>query len=173
MALGDLLSRRTRRTSQQVPNGPHSSRIPNTTATLRAQHEGTPEPEPRGFQVGECSFPGLPLHVFTHHPSTLLLCSLHEQIKLGSIPQDQGQDHALNWAGNLTPTPGSVQFSHSVVSNSATTWTAARQASLSITNSLSLLKLVSIESVMPSNHLILSSPSPPTLNLSQHQGLFK
>ena len=34
-------------------------------------------------------------------------------------------------------------------------WTAARQASLSITNSRSLLKLMSIESVMPSNHLIL------------------
>ena len=34
-------------------------------------------------------------------------------------------------------------------------WTAARQASLSITNSWSLLKLMSIESVMPSNHLIL------------------
>ena len=36
-----------------------------------------------------------------------------------------------------------------------TPWTVARQASLSITNSRSLLKLVSIESVMPSNHLIL------------------
>ena len=36
----------------------------------------------------------------------------------------------------------------------ATPWTAARQASLSITNSWSLLKLMSIESVMPSNHLI-------------------
>ena len=40
----------------------------------------------------------------------------------------------------------------------ATTWTAARQASLSITNSQSLLKLVSIESVMQSNHLILCHP---------------
>ena len=37
-------------------------------------------------------------------------------------------------------------------------WTAARQASLSITNSQSLLKLMSIESVMPSNHLILCCP---------------
>ena len=37
----------------------------------------------------------------------------------------------------------------------AITWTAAHQASLSITNSRSLLKLMSIESVMPSNHLIL------------------
>ena len=40
----------------------------------------------------------------------------------------------------------------------ATPWTAARQASLSITNSRSLLELMSIESVMPSNHLILFPP---------------
>ena len=39
-----------------------------------------------------------------------------------------------------------------------TPWTAGRQASLSITNSQSLLKLMSIESVMPSNHLILCHP---------------
>ena len=39
-----------------------------------------------------------------------------------------------------------------------TPWTAARQASLSITNSQSLLKLMSVESVMPSNHLILCHP---------------
>ena len=52
----------------------------------------------------------------------------------------------------------SVQFSHSVVSNSATPWIAAHQASLSITNSWSLLRLVSIESVMPSSHLILCRP---------------
>ena len=40
----------------------------------------------------------------------------------------------------------------------ATPWTAALQASLSITNSRSLLKLMSFESVMPSNHLILCGP---------------
>ena len=40
----------------------------------------------------------------------------------------------------------------------ATPWTTAHQASLSITNSWSLLKLMSIESVMPSNHLILCHP---------------
>ena len=48
----------------------------------------------------------------------------------------------------------SVQFSCSVWLF-ATAWTAARQASLSITNSRSSLKLMSIELVMPSNHLIL------------------
>ena len=49
-------------------------------------------------------------------------------------------------------------FSHTVVSACATPWTAACQASLSITNSQSLLKLMSIVSVMPSNHLILCHP---------------
>ena len=52
----------------------------------------------------------------------------------------------------------SVQFSPSVVSIFVTPWTAAHQASLSITNFQSLLKLMSIESVMPSNHLILCCP---------------
>ena len=49
-----------------------------------------------------------------------------------------------------------------------TPWIAARQASLSITNSQSSLRLTSIKSVMPSSHLILSSPSPPAPNPSQH-----
>ena len=50
------------------------------------------------------------------------------------------------------------QFSRSVMSDSVTSWTAAYQASLSITNSRSLPKLMSIESVMPSSHLILCHP---------------
>ena len=45
-----------------------------------------------------------------------------------------------------------------MVSNSVTPWTVACQAFLSITNSWSLPKLLSIESVMPSNHLILHHP---------------
>ena len=63
--------------------------------------------------------------------------------------------------GGLTNKLGSscsVQFSHSVMSDFATTRTAACQASLSITNSQSLPKLMSIKSVMPSNHLILCRP---------------
>ena len=51
----------------------------------------------------------------------------------------------------------SVQ-SLSRVQHFATPWTAARQASLSITNSRSSLKLMSVESVMPSSHLILCRP---------------
>ena len=52
----------------------------------------------------------------------------------------------------------SVQFSCLVVSDSVTPWTAACQASLSLNNSQSLLKLMSFESVMPSNHLNLCHP---------------
>ena len=55
----------------------------------------------------------------------------------------------------------------------ATPRTALHQTPLSNTISRSLLKFMSTESVMLSNHLILSPPSPPTFNLSQHQGLFQ
>ena len=53
-----------------------------------------------------------------------------------------------------------IQFSSplSCVRLSATSWTAAWRASLSITNSRSLLKFMSIKSVIPSNHLILCCP---------------
>ena len=52
-----------------------------------------------------------------------------------------------------------VQFSHSALPNSLQPpWTTARQASLSITNSQSLPKLMSTELMMPSNHLILCHP---------------
>ena len=49
-------------------------------------------------------------------------------------------------------------FSYFVVSDSVSPWTAARQSSLTFTISWSVLKLMSTESVMPSNHLILSGP---------------
>ena len=59
----------------------------------------------------------------------------------------------------MTSSPiSSVQFSHSVMSNSVTPWITACQAFLSITNFRSSPKLMSIESVMPSSHLILCHP---------------
>ena len=68
----------------------------------------------------------------------------------------------LHWQADSLPLSHqggpSVQFSCSVLSNSVTPWTAACKVSLSITNSQSLLKLMSIELVMPSNHLILCGP---------------
>ena len=62
----------------------------------------------------------------------------------------------INWVHSVQSVQ-SVQ-SLSRVQLLVTPWTAARQASLSITNFRSLLKLLSIESVMPSNHLILCDP---------------
>ena len=53
--------------------------------------------------------------------------------------------------------PSVSRFNHSVMSDSVTPWTAAHQASLSI-NSRSLLRLMTIESVKPSSHLILCCP---------------
>ena len=72
-------------------------------------------------------------------------------------------DTRLKTATSLVPLPCCVFYSTSVqslsrVRLSATPWTAARQASLSVTNSRSLLKLKSIGSVMRSNHLILCRP---------------
>ena len=67
-------------------------------------------------------------------------------------------------------TPLLVQQSPSHVRLFVTPWTAAHQASLSFTNFHSLLKLMSIELVMPSNHVILCcSLSPAAFNLSQQQ----
>ena len=64
--------------------------------------------------------------------------------------------------GELSPLSYFIQFSSvqllSRVRLFATPWTAARQASLFITNSWSLIKLMSIESAMPPNHLILCHP---------------
>ena len=66
-----------------------------------------------------------------------------------------GDTFTLCSSDGFTSRTEQVQFSCSVVSNS---WTAACQASLSITNAQNLLKLMSIELVMPSNHLILCHP---------------
>ena len=71
-----------------------------------------------------------------------------------------------DWATSL-----SFQFSRSVMSDSATPWTAACQASLSITNSLSLFKPMSSDVIQPSHPL--SSHSPSAFNLSQHRDLFQ
>ena len=77
----------------------------------------------------------------------------------------------------------SVQFSSVQSLNHvqlfATPWTAACQASLSITNSQSLLKPVSIESVMPSNHLILCRPllllppNPPSIRVFSNESTLR
>ena len=70
----------------------------------------------------------------------------------------QGMGEILPLLYGLFSTQGVAVQSVSHVLLFVTPWTAARQASLSINNSQSFLKLMSIESVMPSNHLILCRP---------------
>ena len=90
----------------------------------------------------------------------------------GAFFSAQSQEHSCDWALLLPPVRWGTEL-HSyllghlqeqivqLLSHAqlfATPWTAAHQASLSITNSWTLLKLTSIELVMPSNHLILCHP---------------
>ena len=79
-----------------------------------------------------------------------------ENLRQGNMPKA----HPFPWL-----VLSSVQFSCSVMSDSLTPWITRRQASLSITKSWSSPKPTSIESVMPSNHLILCHPFllPPTI----------
>ena len=75
----------------------------------------------------------------------------------GGLQSIRSQRPRHNWATNLSHQLSSVQLlSH--VRLFVTPWTTAHQASLSITNSRSLLKLMPIESVMPPSHLILCRP---------------
>jgi len=76
------------------------------------------------------------------------------------VGSEVGMEHLSLWAKSRRwgRVISSIQFSYSVVSNSATPWTAERQASLSITSSRISLKLMSVELVMPSDHLILCRP---------------
>ena len=107
--------------------------------------------------------------VFSHN--YFLLTMKNEN---ASLEQTRDQKGELSYSMMIS----SVQFSSvqtlSRVQPFKTPWTAARQPSLSITNSQSLLKPMFIELVMPSNHTILCGRRfPPAFNLSQHQGLFK
>ena len=84
---------------------------------------------------------------------TSTFCSWTSHDSAGELKNKCGwEDEQSGWCQNAAT---AVQFSRAVVSDSATPWTAAHQASLSITNSRSWPNLMSIESGMPSNHLIL------------------
>ena len=89
------------------------------------------------------------------------------------------QQYVIIWNHPMCLLVFSVHFSRSVVSDSATPWIAARQASLSITKSWSSLRLMSIESVMPSSHLILCrpllilSPIPPSVRVFSNESTLR
>ena len=89
--------------------------------------------------------------------SNILLCFLRTSLNVFILGLLRTKVDA-NSLVSLTNLPRSVQFSCSVVSDSAIPWTATHQASLSITNFQSSPKPVSIESVMSSNHLVLCCP---------------
>ena len=107
----------------------------------------SPADGPTGVQTGVVCTSPLPTHV----TQDVLLAAPARRPWLGSWP----------WLA-VWPVPNygflALLLSHSVVSDSATLWTAACQASLSFTISPSLLSLMSIESVMLSNRLILCHP---------------
>ena len=101
----------------------------------------------------DCSTPGLPVHHQLPESTHTHVHSVGDAIQ-PSHPLSSPSPPALNLSQHQF---SSVQvLSH--VQLSVTPWTAACQASLSIANSQSLPKLMSIESVMPSNHLILCHP---------------
>ena len=115
-----------------------------------------PQPQPTPWQQ-----PGGPEQTQTPAPD-----HRHREERVNMCPREQ----LSLWS--LATQFSSVQ-SLSRVWFFATPWTAAHQASLSIINSWSLLKLMSFESVMPSNHLILCRPLSSCLPSSQHLGLFQ
>ena len=90
--------------------------------------------------------------------------SLKKTLMLGKIEgMGRTEGQTVRWLDGITEFSSGQLLS--CVWPFAIPWTAARQASLSITNSQNLLKLVSIESVMPSNHLNLCHPllHPPSI----------
>ena len=103
-------------------------------------------------------------YIYANYSMMTELCHLTSCLKLTDFNQFK------EWLGDK----GSSVQSLSHVWLFATPWTAARQAWLSVTNSRSLLKLMSIESVMPYNHLILCHPlllPPPVLPIGKpHYG---
>ena len=100
----------------------------------------------------------------------------NNNVLMGNIVRcfKDGSSSLCTWLSTLEGFPGSsVQFSHSSCPTFCNPMNhTACQASLSVTNSQSLPKPMSIQSTMPSNHLILCCPLLLlALNLSQHQGL--
>ena len=126
---------------------------------------------PPGFCEFHCGslvkWPKFPLSVSPASPLTWLpQAVLHPFLLLLSLS-------VLHPCTTIFPKRIVVVESLSRVQLFATPWTSAHQTSLSFTISQTLFKLVSINSVMPSNHLILCHPLLLLLSLSQHQVLFQ
>ena len=150
-----------------LPTVKLSRRDPRRPQGVLSSSESSPELHLTGSQV--CTLPGL--------QSSQSLSSPPAQNRTGKalgvwIPLNPGHQNSCRHAGHrasnglLNPYPPSTESpigfssvqSLSRVQLFSTPWTAACQASLSITNSWSSLKLKPIESVIPSHHLILCRP---------------
>jgi len=107
----------------------------------------------------------------TEFQASLSITNSRSLLKLMSIESVMPSNHHLILCHPLLllpsifPSISSVQFSCSFMSDSATPWTAPCKPSLSITNSQSSLKIMSIELMMPSSYLILCHPllRPPSI----------
>ena len=150
LALERCTHQRDKQTSVAQPavgDGTEASCKDHVTRDGSSQVPGSPSPW--GF-VDRAWAPG------SGRPRLPLICMLlHFSEPQLPCPQKRDTMHAKYTAGYQVSQP--VQ-SPSRVRLFATPWTPARQASLSITNSRSSLKLTSIMSVMPSNHLVLCRP---------------
>ena len=143
---------------------PLSSKAASPESSLKYILSGSPQESlfQQGLQVREVEIHWnrkfLPEALLTRAEQPPAL-NLTFESRINACPQPA----PLLFCRNLTNfVLSSVQFCCSVVSNSVTQWTAACQVSLSITNSQSLLKVVSIKLMMPSNHLIFCHPLLPS-----------
>ena len=116
----------------------------------------------------DCGLSGSSVHGFSRQEYWNTGVGCHALLKGSSQPRDQILLRLLHWeavSSPRVPQGNPFKYLNSIQSLSSvrifvTPWIAVRQASLSINNSQSSLRLTSIELVMPSSHLILSSPFP-------------
>ena len=129
------------------------SKCPSWSICLCFRHRLSPGEV--NLLILDSSVPSLGLNNVSHSasPRTYLNCQYWTNIPL----QEANKRHIFVYMEDSVFQLSSVQLL-SCVGLLETPWTAAHQASLSITNSQSLPKLMSIQSVMPSNHLILCHP---------------
>ena len=129
--------------------------LPRQTSTPLYGKSGSPPDSPAHQRTSQREVLTLPHYVHVSCHSSFSRPMFHVS---QSALRKQAASESPGWMICYTQSPSQSVQSLSHVRLFATTWTAACQASLSITNSRSLLKLMSIESVMPSNHLILCHP---------------
>ena len=116
---------------------------------------------PTPFPCISCAFPSFPIPLYSMCFAVLLLFLTVEHQRRYGLRGRQATRSARGNPEELPPRKRVVVAVSQLLSHVqlfVSPWTTARQASLSFTNSRSLFKLMSIESVMPSSHLVLCRP---------------